>query len=132
MQSLKSPSRIAGLLLLWAAIWILAIWGVLLVAESPPGVPVWNSVKGQLHYIFLGGNPHRAWHFWMAVLPILCIGLGVAYFKGVARRGSAGRVMFGIVLLIAALAWIVNDWTIALMLTLPLYWAFRAARHPVA
>ena len=132
MKFLRSPDRIAGLLLLWAAIWVLGIWGVLLFADVPAGTPVWTSVAGQLHYIFLGGNPHKGWHLWMAVLPLLCIGLGVLYLNGAARKGNAGWLLFGVVLAIAVLAWSLNDWTIAVMLTLPLYWAFKAARRPVA
>ena len=128
VRFLKTPDRIAGLLLLWAAIWLLAFWGVLLLAATPPDIPVWKSAAGQLHYIFVGGNPHKVWHVWMAALPLLCVVLSVAYLNGAGRKEGIGWIMFGIVLTIAISACVLNDWTIAVVLVLPVYWAYGAAK----
>ena len=125
MKLLRSPDKIAGLLSLLAALLVLAIWFILLFVAPIENMPVTESAMSALNYFFSNENPSRLWFVWLAILPLACTILGVAYLFNFARSKSAATVLLALSAGLGIAAFIFTNWALAFFVSLPSYWGYR-------
>jgi hypothetical protein len=88
-----------------------------------------SSAMNQISYMFSEENPTRLWFLWFAVLPLVCVALGVAYLVGAANNRQFAIAMFVVAIGLAGVSFVLCDWTIAVFVTLPTFWSLRCARR---
>ena len=122
---MQSPDKIAGLLLLLAALLVLAIWYILLFVAPIENMSVTESAISSLEYHFSQENPSRLWFVWLAALPLACTFLGIAYLLNFARSKSVATVLLALSAGLGIASFIFTNWALAFFVALPSYWGYR-------
>jgi hypothetical protein len=117
------PSTKAGLLYLLPTLAALFIWWVLLFHDNPPNV----TPSSTLSFVLTEG-PQQLWFHWFIALPVLCLGLSVAYFSSVAKSRQGAVVLLVVGIALALAAWLSVTDELALFVSLPLLYGVIHAR----
>lgn len=129
MKFLENPDKVAGTLFFISVMPVLLAWIVLLLVGHTSNLPLMSSALNQISYMFSEENPTRVWFLWFAVLPLVCVALGVAYLVGAANNRKFAIAMFVVAIGLAGVSFVLCDWTIAVFVTLPTFWSLRCARR---
>lgn len=127
MKFLENPDKVAGTLFFISMMPVLLAWFVLLFVGHTSNLPLMSSALNQICYMFSEENPNRLWFLWFAVLPIVCFVLSVAYLGGAANNRKFAIAMFVVAIGLAGFSFVLCDWTIAVFVTLPIFWSLRCA-----
>jgi hypothetical protein len=119
------PDQIAGLLSLLAAVLAGTIWYIYLFVANPPGLPLPGVVLSQLTYTFSPENADRWWFIWLAALPFALAAVGAAYLCRLARTRTVAMLLLAVLVILAASALWLTDWSLAIFVALPIGWGWR-------
>ena len=128
MKLPHSPAKIAGFILLLSAVFPLGIWYVLLFTNTPSTLGVMDAAFRQIQFSFSEESGTLWFYVWLAVLPVLCLAIGVSYLLNVAHHRSGA-----IVLLVGTIAGLAGslaftNWSEGLGLALAAFFCARCVR----
>jgi len=126
MKDRVGPHTIAGWLYVIPALFVIGIWYLYLFVALPEDQAAWDSAAGQLRYAFSDANPMAWWFAWLGAFPVLCLLLAAAYLSNAARTRASRLALFAAAIALAGATFAINDWGIAILVTLPIIWGYRA------
>jgi hypothetical protein len=126
MKRPLAPHKIAGWLYFVPALFIGGVWYIHLFVAMPEHLTAWQSVVEQMQYTFSPENPQAWWFAWLIALPVACVVLGVLYLSNFARARPFRIGLLGFAIALAAATFVLNDWSIALVVAIPVYWGYLA------
>lgn len=123
-HALQQPANVAGVLYIFPALTLLAMWGTMLFcylgpAETPGGILRYSLIE----------SPYRLSLIWLALLPLIFLGLSAAYFSRLAqsRWGAIALLVASIALAIAA--WVYTSLDLAFCITVPVAYTVMHLRR---
>ena len=129
MKIRLAPHVVAGWLFGLAALTFAPFWYITLFLDIPRNFTVWEWVKDQLGYFFSSSSPYFWIYFWLAVLPVLCVLMSVAYLSKVTRTKNIRISLFGVGVLLAIGAFALpTKIDFGYFVALPSVWGYLAIR----
>jgi len=125
---LKSPHNVAGLLSLFAALLVIAVWYIVLFVAPLSGVSLSESAAITLRDFLSAENPSRSWFVWLAVAPVVSGAVGLTYLFGDSRSKALAVTLLLVSVMLAVSGFYLVTWSLALFIALPSYWGFLCVR----
>jgi hypothetical protein len=117
--------KMAGLLSLVAAALVAGVWYVYLFVSPVYPHAIIASAIDTLKYTFSPENESRWWFAWLATLCVCCASVGAAYLLNVGRTRAGAILLFVMLIILAAGAFALTTWSLALFVALPAFWGYR-------
>src|SRR5437667_12157384 len=110
MKLLRSPAKIAGVLCLLSAALTLPFWYALLFTATPAHLSLGQAALQQLQFSFSSQAPGRSLLILWALVPVVSVGIGVAYLQNSARSRSVAICLVAASTAIALAVLILVGW----------------------
>jgi hypothetical protein len=113
----------AALLYVLPVFALVGMWYLLLFTGNAPAV----SALSTLAFLLTEG-PMPSWFRWLLLLPAICATLGAAHLSPVTHTRSGSLCLFVLGTALSIAAWLTVSSEIAVVVSLPLLYAFLGAR----
>jgi len=120
--------QIAGLLSFLAAVLAGVASYIYLFVATPSGRPPADSLYSQFASSLALESADRWWPVWCAALPLALTVVGAAYLSRLARKQTVAMLLLTVLVVLAALSFYLDDWSLAIFVTLPIVWGWRCFR----
>lgn len=118
----------AGLLSLIVAALQIPFWYLYLFTSSPRVLSPMDAAIHQISFTFSADNPYQWWFVWFTTMTVTALLMGIAYLAHAASRKAGAIVLFCIAAITTLSALACDEWSTALLLTLPLYFGMQCIR----